>query len=57
MIKINLNSSGFSHAPSSTWYKKSNYITWEYNTRNNPMTFYIDGDIFSGISDKNDYGD
>jgi len=54
MIKINLNSLQFSHAPSSTWYKKSKYITWEYNTRNNPMTFYIDGDIFAGISDKND---
>jgi hypothetical protein len=54
MIKINLNSSGFSHAPSSTWYKKSKYIIWEYNTKNNPITFYIDGDIFSGISDKND---
>jgi len=54
MIKINLNSSGFSHSPSSTWYKKSKYITWEYNTKNNPITFYIDGDVFVGISDKND---
>jgi hypothetical protein len=54
MVKINLNSSGFSHAPSSTWYKNSKYITWEYNTKNNPITFYIDGDIFAGISDKND---
>ena len=45
---------GFSHAPSSTWYKKSDFITWDYGSRNNNITFYIDGDMTQGFNDKND---
>jgi hypothetical protein len=54
MKKFNLVSKPFSHAFSSTWYKKSKNISWEYDTKNNPITFYIDGDLFQGINDKND---
>jgi len=54
MKKINLASKPFAHAYPSTWYKKSNNITWEYDTKNNPITFYIDGDLFQGLNDKND---
>lgn len=54
MYTLNLVSKPFAHAFSSTWYKKSKYITWEYNTKQNPITFYIDGDLFQGINDKND---
>ena len=45
--------SNFAHAPSSTWYKTSKYITWEYGTRDNPISFYLDNP-YQGISEKND---
>jgi hypothetical protein len=54
MKTFNLVSKPFAHAYSSTWWKKSDKMTWEYNTKNNPITFYIDGDLFQGINDKND---
>lgn len=44
----------FAHAFSSTWWKRSENITWEYNTKENPISFYIDGDLFRGIDEKND---
>ena len=53
MKKFNLVSKPFAHAYSSTWWKKSSNILWEYNTNDNPITFYIDGDLFQGINDKN----
>lgn len=49
-----MHSGAFSHAPSSTWYKKSDYITWNYGSRNNDVTFFLDGDLFQGINEKND---
>jgi hypothetical protein len=54
MKKFNLVSKQFSHAYSSTWYKKSDNIIWEYDTKNNPITFYIDGDLYRGFDEKND---
>ncbi len=45
--------SNFSHAPSSTWYKTSKYITWQYQTKENPITFYLDNP-YEGIKDKKD---
>jgi hypothetical protein len=54
MNKFNLVSKPFAHAYSSTWYKKSDFITWEYDTKINPITFYIDSDLYQGINDKND---
>lgn len=54
MKKFNLVSKPFAHAYSSTWWKKSSNILWEYNTKDNPITFYIDGDLFQGINDRND---
>jgi hypothetical protein len=38
--KINIVGSPFSHASSSTWYKKSNYVEWENNSTENDITFY-----------------
>lgn len=54
MINLNMHSRGFSHAPSSTWYKKSDFITWHYGSRENDITFYIDNDMNTGIHDMND---
>jgi len=54
MHRLNMHSGGFSHAPSSTWYKKSDFITWDYRSRDNDITFYIDGDMTQGFNEKND---
>ena len=54
MKKFNLVSKPFAHAYSSTWWKTSDKMTWEYDTKHNPITFYIDSDLFQGINDKND---
>jgi hypothetical protein len=43
----------FSHAPSSTWYKNSKNITWEYGTKKNNITFYLDNP-YPGFNDKSD---
>jgi hypothetical protein len=49
-----MHSRGFSHAPSSTWYKQSDFITWDYGSRDNHITFYIDGDMNQGFNEKSD---
>jgi hypothetical protein len=54
MYNLNMVSRGFSHAPSSTWYKKSDHITWDYGSKDNDITFYIDADLSQGLNDKND---
>jgi hypothetical protein len=54
MKKYNMISGVFSHASSSTWYKKPKYFSWDFNSKDNPISFYIDGDILKGIEDKND---
>jgi hypothetical protein len=54
MNTFNLVSKPFAHAYSSTWWKTSDKMAWEYDTKNNPITFYIDGDLYSGIGEKND---
>ena len=54
MYSLNMASETFSHSQSSTWTKKSNYITWNYGSEKNNITFYIDGDLFKGINNKND---
>lgn len=56
MIKMNFNmcSDTFSHDRSSTMGKISNFITWDFKTKSNDISFYIDGDINKGFEDKND---
>lgn len=44
----------FSHAKSSTWYKEPNFFSWDFYSKDNPLSFYIDGDIHKGFEDIND---
>ena len=53
-MKINCLSSNFSHDFGSTAGKKPKNITWEYFTKNNSISVYIDNDVVKGIHDKND---
>lgn len=54
MVHINLPNSPFSHVSSSTWYKVSKNIVWEYNSNKNDITFYIDSDVNLGVRNRND---
>ena len=55
MNNYNIFFSSFSHAQSSTWYKKSNYINWNHQVKDNDVSFYVDqNSILNGIENKND---
>lgn len=41
----------FQHAYTSTLWKKSKYIEWDYESRSHPITFYVDRDIVKGIQE------
>jgi hypothetical protein len=53
-MKFNMKSHNFSHAYSSTLYKRSNNIFWDFGSDVNSTSFYIDGDVTRGIIDRND---
>jgi hypothetical protein len=44
----------FSHDVSSTVNQKCDYFEWDFFSKNNDVSFYIDSDMFKGINDKND---
>lgn len=47
-------STNFSHAFSSTWWKKPKYITWDFLSKRNNISVYIDGGVRNGILHNND---
>ncbi len=53
-MRFNMKSGNFSHTNSSTLHKKSQHISWDYFSNENSSSFYIDGDIDKGISERND---
>lgn len=58
-ISFNLFGGGFQHAFSSTGWKKPTNIIWEYNSRKNKDSFYVDEAIKLGLDDnksENIYG-
>lgn len=55
MVRINNLSNNFSHAYSSTWWKKPKNLIWDFHSKSNNISVYIDnGGILNGIKDKND---
>lgn len=44
----------FSHAKSSTWYKSCDFFSWDFDSKKNNISFYIDGDVQEGIKDSGD---
>jgi hypothetical protein len=54
MKKFNMLSGQFSHDVSSTVNQKPKHFTWEFFSKNNNISFYIDMDVIRGIQDKND---
>ena len=49
-----MRSGNFSHVSSSTLYKKSESIEWDFNSKDNHSSFYIDGDVLKGIHEAGD---
>lgn len=53
-MEFNMISDTFSHVNSSTLGKIPTYFGWDFKTKDNDISFYIDGDIGKGFDDKND---
>jgi hypothetical protein len=57
MVKLNMLSHSFAHDKGSTANKPPVNIEWCFNSYDNPISVYIDNDLFKGIQDhKNDGG-
>jgi hypothetical protein len=54
MKKFNIIGSPFSHAHTSTWWKKSNVLEWDYGGTSNDTTFYVDYGLNEIDSQKRD---
>lgn len=54
MVHLNMKSGNFAHVHCSTWLKQPKNITWDFYSNKNPISVYIDSDMFSGFKDKND---
>lgn len=50
--KINLIGGPFQHAHTSTLWKKSKYIEWDFQSKSNPITFYVDRQTVDGLKDR-----
>jgi len=52
--KFNLIGGPFQYAKTSTLDKEAKYLEWEYETKKNPITFYVDYQIIDGLKDQDD---
>ena len=53
MKKFNMISGAFSHDVGCTVNKRPNFWEWDFNTQDNDISFYLDGDIQRGFNDAN----
>ena len=51
---INLIGGGFQHAFSATWWKKPDTLIWDYKSKKNDITVYVDNGIEMSLKDSND---
>ncbi len=54
MVNLNMLSNNFSHSYGSTWYKKPQKVTWDFNSYKNSISVYIDRDMYKGFNDIKD---
>jgi hypothetical protein len=54
MVHLNMLSGNFAHAYCSTWWKRPKNLIWDFNSRENNISVYIDGGMWAGFGDKND---
>ena len=52
--KFNLIGGPFQHAKTSTLYKESRYLEWDFQSKVNDVTFYVDQQILDGLRDIDD---
>lgn len=53
MVRVNMLSRNFAHDKGSTANKAPQTIQWDFNSYENPISVYLDGDFQRGIQDKN----
>jgi hypothetical protein len=51
MVKLNMLSRNFAHDKGSTTNKPPKFIEWCFNSYENPISVYLDNDLFKGIED------
>ena len=54
MTHLNMLSGNFAHAHCSTWWKTPKNLKWDFYSKENPISVYVDGGMFAGFGDKND---
>jgi len=52
--RFNLIGGPFQHTKTSTLDKESKYLEWDFQSKKNPITFYVDYQVFDGLQDRND---
>ena len=52
--RFNLIGGPFQHAHTSTLWKKSKHIEWNFGSKGDPSTFYVDYQVFDGLEDRHD---
>ena len=50
-MKLNMLSRTFSHVKGSTYYKEPKKVEWDFNSRSNHLSVYIDNDFKRGLKD------
>ena len=53
-VKYNLIGGPFQHAKTSTLDKEAKYLEWDFESKENPVTFYVDYQIIDGLHDGDD---
>ena len=51
MVKLNMLSRNFAHDKGSTANKAPQLVEWCFNSYENPISVYLDNDLFKGIED------
>lgn len=54
MVHLNMLSNTFAHAHCSTWWKRPKNLTWDFFSKKNNISVYVDNDMFKGFSEAND---
>jgi len=49
-MKLNMLSRTFSHAKGSTYYKEPKKVKWDFKSKSNPLSVYIDSDFKRGFT-------
>ena len=55
-MKLNMLSRTFSHAKGSTYYKEPKKVKWDFKSKSNPLSVYIDSGFKRGFTNDDKKG-